>query len=41
MSRTEVDRITVQQDIGGPFAVWHKVTLILWDDGSVTWEPVS
>lgn len=36
-----VDRITVQQDIGGPYPVYKRVTLLLWADGQVTWEPID
>ena len=38
MSRYEMDRIRVSQDIGGPFPVYKHVVLILWSDGTVTWE---
>lgn len=36
-----VDTITVQQDIGGPYPVYKKVTLYLWSDGTVDWKPAE
>lgn len=39
--RTIVDRITVQQDIGTFEAYYKKVVLVLWSDGSITWERPS
>jgi hypothetical protein len=37
----EVNRITVHEDIGGPYPRYKKVTLVFWSDGTVTWEPVD
>lgn len=33
-----VDRIVVRQDVGGPYPVYKKIVLLLWEDGTVTWE---
>lgn len=36
-----VDSITVQQDVGGPYPVWKKIVLDLYDDGTVRCRPLA
>lgn len=38
MTEEPIDRIVVSQDVGGPYPVYKKITLLLWADGTVTWE---
>ena len=33
-----VDQIEVRQDVGVYEPVYKTVRLVLWDDGTVTWE---
>lgn len=36
-----IDQIVVQQDVGGPYPVFKKVTLDLRENGQVYWHGVE